>query len=345
MKILGTITDAMVWVISLIVISGILWGILIITGCLNVLALVFWAFLMIAYSSFWIFFVPQKEEWMLERFKKFERKVKAGINIKIPFIDRIGPKISMKVQHFELFDGTESIDFTGGGTANLEDVKTDIVVVDSEKAAYEVEDLSGFIKRISQDLITDKLNISTIEQVIEGKQTEEKKKETIRKFLSDKLEDRIEKFANFGIKFVALTLKDINYSKPVQNIRQEVFEARKKEEIAKSAAKISEEKIGGAIKRISKKLIEAGYSEKEAHEEAKETFMEALAIENKRYHRARGDGSASAAVINNIANAIMSAIGKQDKIPVKPEKPEGEEKKKKSEREKDREAGRKFLGT
>ena len=40
--------------------------------------------------------VPQAEEWMIERFGKFSRVASPGLNLAVPFIERIAYKRSLK---------------------------------------------------------------------------------------------------------------------------------------------------------------------------------------------------------------------------------------------------------
>ncbi|MBQ4459865.1 MAG: SPFH/Band 7/PHB domain protein, partial [Clostridia bacterium] len=42
--------------------------------------------------------VPQTQTYVIERFGKFHKRWEAGIHLKIPFIDRIAAKVSLKEQ-------------------------------------------------------------------------------------------------------------------------------------------------------------------------------------------------------------------------------------------------------
>ena len=47
--------------------------------------------------------VPQSEEYVVERFGKFSRKLPAGINFIVPFLDRIAHKISILESQLDEF--------------------------------------------------------------------------------------------------------------------------------------------------------------------------------------------------------------------------------------------------
>ena len=82
--------------------------------------------------------VPQGYEWTQERFGKFQRTLKPGLNLIIPYIDRIGRKVNMMEQVLEV----PSQDVI---TRDNAVVKVDGVVfyqvLDAAKAAYEVAQL------------------------------------------------------------------------------------------------------------------------------------------------------------------------------------------------------------
>ena len=91
--------------------------------------------------------VPQGETWTAERFGRFTRTLKPGINFIVPFIDRVGAKINMMETVLDI-DSQEVI------TKDNAMVRTDAVtfyqVVDAPAAAYEVRDLNRALSNLTQ---------------------------------------------------------------------------------------------------------------------------------------------------------------------------------------------------
>ncbi len=46
--------------------------------------------------------VPQGREWTVERFGRFTVVLKPGLNLSVPFVDRIGRKLSMMVEVLDI---------------------------------------------------------------------------------------------------------------------------------------------------------------------------------------------------------------------------------------------------
>jgi regulator of protease activity HflC (stomatin/prohibitin superfamily) len=90
--------------------------------------------------------VPQAEQWTIERFGKYTRTLSPGLNLIIPFVDRVGSKLSMR----ETVLAIPSQDVI---TLDNASVTTDAVVfyqvVDAARAAYEVQDLHQSVVNLS----------------------------------------------------------------------------------------------------------------------------------------------------------------------------------------------------
>ena len=100
--------------------------------------------LIIVYSG--VKTVPQAEEWTIERFGRYMRTLTPGLNLIVPFVDRIGAKLSMRETVIEV----PSQDVITYDNAS---VKADAVVffqvIDAAKAAYEVQDLRQSVINLS----------------------------------------------------------------------------------------------------------------------------------------------------------------------------------------------------
>ena len=90
--------------------------------------------------------VPQGYEWTVERFGRYRATLRPGLNLIVPFIDRIGHKLNMMETVFDI-QSQEVI------TRDNAMVRADGVVfyqvLDAAKAAYEVNDLERAINNLT----------------------------------------------------------------------------------------------------------------------------------------------------------------------------------------------------
>ncbi|GGL66765.1 paraslipin [Deinococcus aerolatus] len=82
--------------------------------------------------------VPQGYEWTQERFGKYQRSLKPGLNLIIPYIDRIGRRVNMMEQ---VLDVPSQEVITQDNALITVDGVVFYQVLDSAKASYEVRNL------------------------------------------------------------------------------------------------------------------------------------------------------------------------------------------------------------
>ena len=90
--------------------------------------------------------VPQGYEWTVERFGRYRKTLRPGLNLIVPYVDRIGRKLNMMESVFDI-QSQEVI------TRDNAMVRADGVVffqvLDSAKAAYEVNDMERAIDNLT----------------------------------------------------------------------------------------------------------------------------------------------------------------------------------------------------
>ena len=118
-------------------------------GLGTILTLVFLAFaLLVAYKS--VAIVPQSEEFVVERFGRYRQTLAAGINLLIPFLDRLEHKVLVLERQLDAFDISV---ITRDNVEIVLETTVFFRITDAAKSVYRIRDVPLALRTTAESII------------------------------------------------------------------------------------------------------------------------------------------------------------------------------------------------
>ncbi len=248
--------------------------------------------------------VPQGEKWTVERFGRYTRTLDSGLRVIVPFIDRIGRKLSIMEQ---VLDVPAQTVITKDNAAVVADGVVFYRVDDIARAAYQVQNLEQAIVNLTTT------NLRSVIGSMDLDDTLSKRAE-----INEILLGIIDEATNpWGAKIIRIEIRDLRMSDELQDAMnlQMTAERRRRASVTEAHGLREAEILKAQGEREAQilraqGLREAAFLEAEARERAAEADAKATDVVSKAI--AEGDIQAIQFFLGQKYVEALQAIGSSD---------------------------------
>lgn len=170
--------------------------------------------------------VPQQQSWIVEKFGRFDRKLEAGLNFIVPFVEKVSYKHTLKEDAIDVNSQTA---ITKDNVTLRIDGVLYVRIVDAVQASYGVRDPYYAVIQLAQTTMRSEIGTMTMDKTFEERET-----------LNTNIVNSINDAANaWGIQCMRYEIKDIDPPKTVLQAMelQVAAERQKRAEILDSEGK------------------------------------------------------------------------------------------------------------
>jgi len=245
--------------------------------------------------------VPQGEQWTVERFGRYTHTLESGLRVIVPFIDRVGRRLSIMEQ---VLDVPPQTVITKDNAAVVADGVVFFRVHDSARAAYQVQNLKEAIVNLTTTNLRSVIGSMDLDDTL-SKRTE------INEILMGIIDEATDPW---GVKIMRIEIRDLRMSDDLQAAMnlQMTAERRRRASVTEANGLREAEILRAQGEREAQilraqGLREAAFLEAEARERAAEADAKATQVVSRAI--AEGDIQAVQFFIGQKYVEALQAIG------------------------------------